>query len=303
MSGRIDAERILDAFLAPEGDRLADRVMDAALDEIARTPQRRALRVPWRFPIMPALTRTTGVAAVALVAVVAAGGVIYLNSPGGSGGGGPTPSPTEGAAAPSPQPTVAPSAPATPQPTWDPDAPDAWATYTSEVYDLEIPYPSDWRLDAPATRKYRAGEPATEATPWANVFTNPEAVDGDSIGMWVWQMPAPADADLGTWEGLEAAYVELCASAAALSCEVAEPPTRMCLGAQCTPALILLLGTDEVSPDAIFGDPETGVITSFGIGRPDDFSAAARYGGTVALLKAVVAQVDVREPEPGETPH
>jgi len=41
----------------------------------------------------------------------------------------------------------------------------------------------------------------------------------------------------------------------------------------------------------------------FSIGRPDDFPAAARYGGTVALLKAILAQVDIRAPLPGETPH
>jgi hypothetical protein len=35
MSGRADTERILDAFLAPDTDRLPDRVIDAALDEIA----------------------------------------------------------------------------------------------------------------------------------------------------------------------------------------------------------------------------------------------------------------------------
>ena len=87
MNGQIDAERILDAYLAPEADRLPDRVLDAALADIARTPQRRALRVPWRFPNMHALSRATGIAAVALVAVVGAGALFYLtsNRPGGAG--------------------------------------------------------------------------------------------------------------------------------------------------------------------------------------------------------------------------
>ena len=86
MNGRSTTERILDVYLAPETDRLPDRVIDAALADISRTPQRRALRVPWRFPTMPALSRATGIAAVALVAVVGAGG-IYLasNRPGGAG--------------------------------------------------------------------------------------------------------------------------------------------------------------------------------------------------------------------------
>jgi hypothetical protein len=107
MKARSDTERILDAYLAPEADRLADRVIDAALADIARTPQRRALRVPWRFPLMPALSRATGVAVVALVAVVGVGSLFYLNSrPDGDGSQG-TPVPS---ATPAPAPTVAPSA-------------------------------------------------------------------------------------------------------------------------------------------------------------------------------------------------
>jgi hypothetical protein len=106
MNARSDTERILDAYLAPEADRLADRVIDAALADIARTPQRRALRVPWRFPLMPALSRASVVAVVALV-VVGAGTLFYLNSkPDGFGSQG-TPLPT---ATPTPAPTVAPTA-------------------------------------------------------------------------------------------------------------------------------------------------------------------------------------------------
>jgi hypothetical protein len=111
MTGRTTTERILDAFLAPEADRLADRVIDAALDDVARTPQRRAVRVPWRFPLMPALTRTTAIAAVALVAVVGAGGLLYMNS--SAGGGQPTA--TLKPASPSPIPTAA----STPRPVTD----------------------------------------------------------------------------------------------------------------------------------------------------------------------------------------
>jgi hypothetical protein len=107
MNARSDTERILDAYLAPEADRLADRVIDAALADVARTPQRRAVRVPWRFPLMPALSRATGVAVVALVAVVGAGTLLYLNSkPDGTASRG-TPSP---GATPTPAPTIAPTA-------------------------------------------------------------------------------------------------------------------------------------------------------------------------------------------------
>jgi hypothetical protein len=104
MKARSDTERILDAYLAPEADRLADRVIDAALADIARTPQRRALRVPWRFPLMPGLSRATGVAVLAVVAMVGAGTLFYFNSKPDVKGSQGTPLPT---ATPTPAPTVA----------------------------------------------------------------------------------------------------------------------------------------------------------------------------------------------------
>jgi hypothetical protein len=109
MNGRIDAERILDAFLAPEADRLADRVIDAALADIARTPQRRAVRVPRRFPTM---TMPIRLAAAAVVGALAVGGAFYLLKPDQPTIGGPSPSPSAqaSATAPSPSPTARASA-------------------------------------------------------------------------------------------------------------------------------------------------------------------------------------------------
>lgn len=105
MKARSDTERILDAYLAPDADRIADRVIEAALADIARTPQRRALRVPWRFSLMPALSRATALAVVVLV-VVGAGMVFYISSSPGNVGSPGTPSPT---ATPTPAPSVAPT--------------------------------------------------------------------------------------------------------------------------------------------------------------------------------------------------
>ena len=254
---------------------------------------------------MPALSRTTAIAAVVLVAVVGAGALLYLTSsrPGGVGSQS-TPAPTT---APTPAPTAAPTAASTPQPSFDPTDPSAWTTYTSAVYGFTMAYPSDWSVAAPAQHKWQVGEPAVpDAWPWADVFVNPEEVDGDSIGLWVWQVPAPAGADLDTWEGLQAVLLEICEVPTFGPCEMdtQETSAPMCVGRQeCQPALVVLMGTEELLPFGFFGDPETGTITVFNIGRPDDFPAAARYGGTVALLKAILAQVDVRVPQPGETPH
>jgi hypothetical protein len=300
MNARSDTERILDAFLAPEADRLPDRVIDAALDDIARTPQRRALRVPWRFRYMPSLSRVTAVAAVALVLAVGAGGLVYLNSPGGPGGApAPTPTPIQ---TPTPAPTATPAASEV-----APGIP-GWTTYTSAVYGFTIAYPSDWSLAAAAEHKWQPNEPAVpDSWPWADVFGSP---DGDGqIGMWVWQAPAPAASDLNTWEGLQAAFMAVCEVPSFGSCEFERvttdsPPTRMCLGRpECRPALVVSMGIEEVEPWGVFGDAATGRLTVFQMGRPDDFPGAAKYGGTVALLKAILTQLDVRSPQPGETPH
>jgi hypothetical protein len=128
MTGRIDTERILDAFLAPESDRLPDRVFDAALTEIARTPQRRALRAPWRFPDMPALSRATTLAALLVVAVIALGGAVYLIGP-RPGTGGSTPPPVT-----------------TPGPTTTANLLDVstWTPFTSARYGFSARYPSSF---------------------------------------------------------------------------------------------------------------------------------------------------------------
>ena len=305
MTGRSTTERILDAYLAPEADRLPDRVIEAALADIARTPQRRALRVPWRFPFMPTLTRATGIAAVALVAVVGAGGLVYLNS-NPSGGGvsqaTATPPPT---ATPTTEPTVAPT------PGCSEVAPGicGWKTYTSAVYGYTISYPEDWSVAERATQKWQPGEP--EDAPSSDVFFNnaPEGVRDDSMVFVALQFPAPARADLGSWDGLLAAMTEMCAKPAKFffntdhcpSGSLVQASTRMCLGsAGCQPVAFV---HDNDLPRALFGDPETGTFTYILVGRMDDFPAAARYGGTVMLLKSILGQLGVREPQPGETPN
>jgi len=293
-------ERAVNDWLEDGSDRTPPSAIDAVLLAVKTTPQERDLRIPWRFPFMPALSRASGLAAVALVVVVGAGALVYFgsNRPSGAGSQG-TPVPTA-----TPAPTVAPTAAPTPQPTFDPSDPAAWTTYTSAVYGFTMAYPSDWSVHTRAEHKWQPGEPVVpDGWPWADVFANPEQVDGDSMGLWVWQVPAPAGADLDTWEGLQAALLEICEVPTFGSCELASPATPMCRGQQeCQPALVVSMGTEEVLPFGLFGDPEAGTITVFNIGREDDFPAAERYGGTVALLKAILTQVDVWPPQPGQTP-
>ncbi|HET9681505.1 MAG TPA: hypothetical protein VFP19_05640, partial [Candidatus Limnocylindrales bacterium] len=58
MSTNVDIERTLDLFLAPDHDRLPDRVLQAALDQIDDTPQaRRGPLAPWRTSRMNLFSR------------------------------------------------------------------------------------------------------------------------------------------------------------------------------------------------------------------------------------------------------
>jgi hypothetical protein len=53
MSTNRNFDRIAEAWLAEGPSELADRVLDAALDEVHLTSQRRRMAVPWRTPQMP----------------------------------------------------------------------------------------------------------------------------------------------------------------------------------------------------------------------------------------------------------
>jgi hypothetical protein len=143
MTSRIDAERILDAYLAPDNDRLPDRVIDAALTDIARTPQRRALRVPWRFPKMNSYAK---LAVAALVVVVVAIGGFALLRPGGSSGAGAAPTATP---SPTPSASAAPSRSAAASPS--PIDPTGWVPFTSDRYGYTISYPPNYPGIPPCT--------------------------------------------------------------------------------------------------------------------------------------------------------
>ena len=240
---------------------------------------------------MPALSRTTAVAAVALVAVVGAGGIMYLtsNNEGGSGSSA-TPPATTAVVAPTTLPTAASSfvAPGI----------TGWKTYTSAVYDYTISYPDDWSMATPANRKW---QPGASDQGVVDEFVNDEAIDGDGIAFFAIQFPGPADADLNSWDGLLAALTEMCAEPAEffeVPCPRDHVMTQMCLGTGCLP--VALAVAEDQPPRALFGDPETGLVTYVVMGRLDDFPAAARYGGTVMLLKSILSQLGVREPGPGE---
>ena len=103
MTSERELDRLLGAYFDDGRDELADRVIDAALDQIDHTKQRRVLRVPWRFPTMFTPVR---LGAAALIGVLALGGMMLVFS-GGSRPSVTVPTPTS-----TPVVTPAPSAPA-----------------------------------------------------------------------------------------------------------------------------------------------------------------------------------------------
>src|SRR5580765_8314533 len=87
-----DFDRIAMAWLAEGPDELSDRVLDSVTDQIHVTRQRRALRVPRRFPTMTIPAR---VAAAAVIGALAVGGAFLVFGTGQPTVGGPSPSPSE----------------------------------------------------------------------------------------------------------------------------------------------------------------------------------------------------------------
>jgi hypothetical protein len=290
MTRRSETELVLDAFLAPEHDRLADRVLQAAFADIARTPQRRALRAPWRFPLVRSRIPATGFAAVAFVLVVGAAGLLYLDTRPPRGPGGPSPTSSR---APSPT-QVAPGI-------------TGWNRFTSAIYGSDLAYPSDWSVRAPATRPWRAGDvfpPRADKMPYADTFISPEKGDAQ-IGLIVWTMRADEGAVIESVEGLKAWADAFCNDVLRYptSCEgftqqavpwawdngnaytsailVKTPGIQYAFLADCRSCLIVG-GTDWV--------------TVVAVAREDGFPQAARYGGSVALLRSILTTMNIQRP-------
>lgn len=130
MSTNRDFDRIAAGWLAEGPTELNDRVLDAALDEVHLTSQRRRAAAPWRTSTMPMHLRLA--AAIAIVAVVGFAGVNYLGKL-GVGHSGPAPTCTS-AAAPD----------ASPRPETTPLDRATWSTFVSTRFGFSICYPSGW---------------------------------------------------------------------------------------------------------------------------------------------------------------
>lgn len=278
------------AWLAEGPTELSDRVLDAALREVHVTKQRRAPRVPWRFPLMPSSLRAA--VAVALVVTVGGGGLIYLNSIGREAAG-------------SPDVSAAPTPTATSYSFW-PGIP-RWTTYESEVYaPFGLSVPSDWPVTVPAARTWQAGDTfQADGLPYADKFFSAEDEDAQ-IGLFFWVVPAGEGADIESVEGLTAWAESFCNDVDGLSCEeFRKQAARMCdeetQARDCKPAI--LVPTTTVQYAFV---PNWGTLEFFGlefaevrvvvVARDDSFPPAGRYGGSVELLKSVLTTMHVWGP-------
>lgn len=179
MTNRSELEQALDRYLAEGGEQVPDRVVDAALDQINRTSQRPAMRVPWRFPDMPYYLKSAMVGA-AVVAVLLVGGILLTRGPTNDLPGGPEASTPASL-------VVSPSA--------TPELTDTsnWLPFASERYGYEILYPPTWT----ATRA--TGEWDFETSRHNFQTTDADAFLGDDARVTAFASDLPAGMSEEEW--------------------------------------------------------------------------------------------------------
>jgi hypothetical protein len=288
MSDR-EFERAVIDWLEHGTDRTPEPAIEGVLLAIKTTPQERDLRIPWRLPRMLALPRATGIAAVAIVAVVGVGGLLFLTNraPGGTGAGAPSPT-----LAPTAAPTVAPTPEPTPDPTPEPsDAAVAWTPYTSEVYDITLNYPSGWDPQ-PAVRPWPDERKAvTDEGVW-DAFGS----DRDDMAVIVSVIPAGAGADLESAEGLTAWYESFCTDVLP-DCEAnSETFAPLCLTVGEGPCMTAIHGPGDNEELIVVPSRALDKIYLVHSGRGNAWPGAARFGGAVQLLKDMIASIEVTSP-------
>ena len=136
MSTDRDFDRVAMAWLAEGPEELSDRVLDTVVDHIHVTRQRRASRVPWRFPTMTMPARVAVLIAVGALVIAGA-----LAVAGGGGQSGPVPSTQPSSAAPS-------TAAVRLQP--------LDTTFDSPWHGYSVDYPAGWTV-TPATGAWLQG--------------------------------------------------------------------------------------------------------------------------------------------------
>jgi hypothetical protein len=169
-------------------------------------------------------------------------------------------------------------------------------SHTSAIYGFDMQYPEGWS-SIPASRAWESDDrfPADDLA-YADVFLTPEQ-DDDQIALFVWEMPPGDGADLESFPGLIAWAERFCADFGMPSCEGSSEVAEVMCHNPCSPAILVPTPDWQVA----FFEDETSkllgptVVRVILVARPDSFPTAARYGGSVQLLKSVLTTMDVWE--------
>jgi len=258
-----DFNRIAGAWLVEGPNELADRVLDAALEEIHLTNQRRRSVVPWRMPTMTPWMRLA--AAIVIVAIVGYAGLTLLGPRLGPGEQ-PTAHPSASPAA-----VVSPAPTASPAPTVVPIDTSGWGLFSSAHNWLGILFPRDW-TEVAADHDWTLAKDAAWPNTAADRFTSP---DGQVI-VAAWSVPIDPGATLEEWI---AAYCPLnttpCAGIAQRAVPIFTDPEKHLPG---------LLVPFDGNAQAFFLRGER--IWVVAVWRGESDLSVAPYGGARRLLQA-----------------
>jgi hypothetical protein len=193
MSTDRETTRIVRSWLEEGVTVLPDRVLDAVLDQVPATPQRRSWWPAWRFSDMNTYAKLA--IAAAAVVVVAVVGINLLPRSGGDVGGAPTVSPSS---TPSPSPTVSPS-PSPSEAAFPPDGDLAAGKHsmTRNGIRLSVTLPtSGWRSELGVFFNKAVGTP--EGASLLFWDANPIGVFADPCAKEMAPPAGPSAADLAT---------------------------------------------------------------------------------------------------------
>lgn len=261
MTSQRDLERTLDAFFVG-ADEVADRVIDDALLTIEHTRQRRALRVPWRFPEMNSSLKLATVAAAVVLAI---GGAAWMlgQRPGSGVGGLPPPA--------SPSPSVAsspfPSGSAAASPSSSAIAlkdTSNWVAFTSPRYGYQFSRPPSW-VPTPATRNWVLKTDRLDMwTTASDQFVDPKAAYGILVSAWAVDVPPTTSDD----EWITAFYAGSTAGCGTLSSDVRQISVdghagRLVVNDPCSDAEAFVFIDGRVHVFAIWRDQQVPLLEAF----------------------------------------
>jgi hypothetical protein len=282
MSTERDFDRIAEAWLAEGPSELADRVLDAALDEVHLTHQRRRPLVPRRTPTLSIPLRLA--AGIAIIAIVGYAGLTFLKGP----GIGSTPPPT-----PTSMPTASPALTPAPAATLAPIDTTGWTTYTSSRYGFTLSLPPGWTSE-PGDHDWTWQD---DATNWLSTGADRFQAPGRAILVSAWTVPMEPGQIIESWSDVEAWARTYCERTANTGCTtIHDRVVPMCIEKRdCHPALLVPF-KDDVQAFGTGGVLPEGMLV-IAVWWGESAVATAPYGGSQRLLEGFLSTLNVWPPE------